>query len=159
VVSVTPDHTQNIGQTPTPKQGGTRYLYGALDVHDDRLIGRLRPRKGELEVIRFLTTIRMRYDPRRRIYLVQDNLSCHWTPKVRAWADKSNVELVPTPTYASYLNRIECHFWAIGEFVVKNADYHSWDQLALAMARHISYRNGPHRHRRLIEAERRTRVA
>jgi hypothetical protein len=34
-----------------------------------------------------------------------------------------NVELVFTPTYASFLNRIECHFWAIGEFVVNNADY------------------------------------
>ncbi len=41
---------------------GVRYLYGAYDVHDDRLIGRLRPRKGELEVVRFLHTIGMRYD-------------------------------------------------------------------------------------------------
>jgi transposase len=141
------------------KKGGTRYLYGALDVHDDRLIGRLRPRKGAAEVIRFLTTIRTRYDPRRRLYLVMDNLSCHWTKDVRDWAAKSNTELVPTPTYASYLNRIECHFWAIQEFVVKNADYQSWDALQLAMARHISYRNGPHRDRRLLEAERRKRVA
>jgi transposase len=140
------------------RKGGTRYLYGAYDVHDDRLIGRLRPRKGELEVVRFLTTIRMRYDPRRRLYVVMDNLSCHWTPKVREWAAKSNVELVPTPTYASYLNRIECHFWAIQEFVVKIADHQSWDDFALAMARHISYRNGPHRHRRLAELERRRRV-
>lgn len=101
----------------------------------------------------------MRYDPRLRIYLIQDNLSCHWTPKVREWAHRSNVELVPTPTYASYLNRIECHFWAIGELVVKNADYDHWQQLALAMARHISYRNGPHRDRHRLEAERRRRVA
>jgi transposase len=141
------------------KKGGTRYLYGALDVHDDRLIGRLRPREGEHEVVRFLQTIRMRYDPRLRLYVVMDNLSCHWTPKVREWAGKANVELVPTPTYASYLNRIECHFWAIGEFVIKNADYQSWDELALAMARHISYRNGPHRDRRLADLERRKRVA
>lgn len=141
------------------KKGGTRYLYGAYDVHDDRLIGRLRPRKGEVEVVRFLTTIRMRYDPRLRLYVVMDNLSCHWTPKVRQWAADSNVELVPTPTYASYLNRIECHFWGIGEFVIKNADYESWDELQLAMARHIRYRNGPHRNRRLAELERRRRVA
>jgi transposase len=110
-------------------------------------------------VIGFFNQIRMRYDPRLRIYLVQDNLSCHWTPKVREWALKANMELVPTPTYASFLNRIECHFWALGEFVVKNADYESWNELAGAMARHISYRNGPHRDRRLAEAERRKRVA
>ncbi len=141
------------------RKGGVRYLYGAYDVGRDYLHGRLRPRKGEREVIGFLSQIRMRYDPRLRIYLIQDNLSCHWTPRVREWAERANMELVPTPTYASYLNLIECHFWALGEFVVKNADYESWDELALAMARHISYRNGPHRDRRLAEAERRKRVA
>jgi transposase len=141
------------------RKGGVRYLYGAYDVGADRLHGRLRPRKGEGEVIGFLSQIRMRYSPRLRIHLIQDNLSCHWTPKVREWASKANMELVPTPTYASWLNRIECHFWALGEFVVKNADYEGWEQLAKAMARHISYRNGPHRDRRLAEAERRRRVA
>lgn len=138
---------------------GVRYLYRAYDVHDDRLIGRLRPRKGELEVVRFLHTIGMRYDPRLRIYPVQDNLSCHWTPKVRDWASLSNVELVPPPTYASHLNRIEAHFWAISEFVVDNADHESREQFGLAMARHISYRNGPHRNRRLADLERRKRIA
>lgn len=141
------------------RKHGVRYLYGAYDVGRDYLHGRLRPRKGEHEVVGFLNQIRMRYDPRQRIYLIQDNLSAHWTPKVREWAKLANMELVPTPTYASYLNRIECHFWAIGEFVIKNADYGSWDELASAMARHISYRNGPHRDRRLAELERRKRVA
>jgi transposase len=110
-------------------------------------------------VVRFLTTIRMRYDPRLRLDVVMDNLCCHWTPHLRERASLSNVELVPTPTYASYLNRIECHFWAIQEFVIKNADYDSWDELRFAMARHISYRNAPHSNRRLAELERRRRVA
>jgi len=60
-----------------------------------------------------------------------------------------------TPTYASFLNRIECHFWAIGEFVVNNADYPDWNTFKKAMADHIQYRNGPHRDQRLIKAERR----
>lgn len=64
-----------------------------------------------------------------------------------------------TPTYASFLNRIECHFWGIGEFVVNNADYPDWDAPAQAMADHIRYRNGPHRNRRLAKAERRLLVA
>jgi len=73
--------------------------------------------------------------------------------------DKANVELVYTPTYASFLNRIECHFWGIAEFVIKNADYPDWDTLAKAMADHIRYRNGPHRDQRLIQAERRLLIA
>ena len=68
-------------------------------------------------------------------------------------------ELVPTPTYASFLNRIESTFGAIDEFVCKNADYLDWDAFAHALARHVSYRNGPHRDRRLAQLEARLRVA
>ena len=123
----------------------------------------------------FFRQIRMRYPRQLRIYLVMDNLSTHKTPAISArrstsprasrprriyeWADHNNVELVFTPTYASFLNRIECHFWGIGEFVVKNADYPDWDTLAKAMADHIRYRNGPHRDQRLIKAERRLLIA
>jgi len=141
------------------KKDGVRYLFGAYDVHGDRLHGRLREHKNALEVLGFYRQIRMRYDPKQRIYLVADNLSTHKTPAIRQWAKESNVELVFTPTYASFLNRIECHFWAIGEFVVKNADYPDWPALAKAMADHITYRNGPHRDQRLIKAERRLLIA
>ena len=141
------------------KKGGVRYLFGAYDVNADRLHGRLRAHKNAAEVLAFFSQIRMRYDPRLRIHLVLDNLSTHKTAAIREWAAKANVELVYTPTYASFLNRIECHFWGIGEFVVKNADYPDWDTVAKAMADHIRYRNGPHRNRRLAELERRKRVA
>ena len=138
---------------------GVRYLFAAYDVHSDRLHGRLREHKNAGEVLAFFKQIRMRYDPRLRIYLVMDNLSTHKTEAIREWAESNNVELVFTPTYASFLNRIECHFWAIGEFVVKNTDYPAWDTLAKAMAEHIRYRNGPHRDRRLMRAERRLLIA
>jgi hypothetical protein len=45
------------------------------------------------------------------------------------------------------------HFTPISQFVVCNADYLDWDAFAFALARHITYRNGQHRHRRLIAAE------
>ncbi|HTZ62922.1 MAG TPA: IS630 family transposase [Solirubrobacteraceae bacterium] len=138
---------------------GVRYLFGDYDVHADRLHGRLRAHKNAGEVLAYYRQIRMRYDPALRIYLIADNLSTHKTLEIREWANESNVELVFTPTYASFLNRIESHFWAIGEFVVKNADYPDWDTLAKAMADHIRYRNGPHRDQRLIKAERRLLIA
>ncbi len=141
------------------KKHGVRYLFGAYDVHADRLHGRLRAHKNAGEVLAFYKQIRMRYDPRLRIYLVADNLSTHKTPAIREWADGANTELVFTPTYASFLNRIECHFWPIGEFVINNADYPDWDTLAKAMADHIRYRNGPHRDQRLIAAERKLLIA
>jgi transposase len=135
------------------------YLFGAHDVHADRLYGRLRAHKNAGEVLAFYKQIRMRSDPKLRLYLIADNLSTHKTPAIREWADGANTELVFTPTYASFLNRIECHFWGIGEFVINNADYDSWDAPAKAMADHIRYRNGPHRDQRLIAAERKLLIA
>jgi len=88
-------------------------------------------------VLGFYRQIRMRYTPKVRIYLIADNLSAHKTPEIRAWATENNVELVFTPTYASFLNRIECHFWAINEFVVNNADYPDWDTVKKAITDHI----------------------
>ena len=86
-------------------------------------------------------------------------LSANWTPDIRAFADANNIELIPTPTYASYLNRIECHFLPISEFVVKNADYLDCDAFAHALARHVTDRNGEHRNQRLITLERRRQIA
>jgi transposase len=57
----------------------------------------------DVEVLGSYRQIRMRYDPALRIYLIADNLSTHKTPAIREWADQSNVELVFTPTYASFL--------------------------------------------------------
>jgi transposase len=138
---------------------GVRYFFGALDVHADHLFGRLRERKSALDVLGFLKTVRMRYPPRQRIYLVMDNLSTHWTADIRTWAHESNVEFVPTPTYASFLNRIESNFAAVSDFVVKNADYPDWPTLQKALADYTRLRNGSRRTARIDLIERRTRVA
>lgn len=142
------------------RRNGVRYLVGALDVHADYLRARLRPSRDGASTLAFMKQIRLAYPRRKRIYWIQDNLSCHWTKDIRHWAAEHNVELVPTPTYASYLNRIESHFGAISEFVVKNADYLDWDAFGLAMAEHIRYRNEPElRSERLQRAQKRLRLA
>ena len=142
------------------RRHGVRYLVGALDVHADYLRGRLRPGRNGASTLEFMRQIRLAYPRSRRLYWIQDNLSCHWTPAIRAWAAEHNVELVPTPTYASYLNRIESHFGAISEFVVKNSDYLDWDSFGFAMAAHIRYRNEPERRQqRLARASERLLLA
>jgi transposase len=141
------------------RRHGIRYVMGAIDVHADRLRVRLRPRRRGSDNLAFLKQIRGCYPRRLRIYWIQDNLSANWTPDIRAYAEANNIELVATPTYASYLNRIECHFLPISEFVVKNADYPDWDAFAHALARHVTYRNGEHRNQRLTDLERRHRIA
>jgi transposase len=138
------------------RRHGIRYLVGALDVHADYLRIRPRPRRNGRSTLTFMQMIRLAYPKRIRIHWIQDGLSCHWTPAIRAYAAANNIELVPTPTYASFLNRIESTFGAIDEFVCKNADYLDWDAFNHALAEHVRHRNSPaERARRRIEATKR----
>lgn len=141
------------------RRHGTRYGFGAYDVHGDRLRLRLRPRRAGADTLGFMRTIRSAYPRRIRLYWIQDGLSANWTPDIRAYAAAHNIELVPTPTYASYLNRIEAHFRPINEFVVSNADYLDWDAFAHALARHVQHRNGSDRDRRITALEHKLTIA
>ncbi|HEV2769566.1 MAG TPA: IS630 family transposase, partial [Solirubrobacteraceae bacterium] len=141
------------------RRHGVRYVMGAYDVHDDRLRVRLRPRRRGQDNLAFMRQIRTAIPARRPIYWIQDNLSANWTPDIRAYAAANKIELVATPTYASYLNPVECHFFPISEFVVRNADYVDWDAFAWALARHVTHRNGPHRAKRIRTLEARHQIA
>lgn len=44
----------------------------------------------------------------------------------------NNVGLLPAPTDASHLKRIECHFWAFVGFVIKGSDYADWSEFTKA---------------------------
>src|SRR4051812_37117167 len=141
------------------RRHGTRYVFGAYDVHHDRLRVRLRPRRRCSDNLAFMTQIRDAIPARRRIYWIPGNLRANWTPDMRAFAAGHRIELVPTPTYASYLNPVECHFFPITEFVVNNADYADWEAFAWALARHVCHRNGPHRAKRIRILEARHQIA
>lgn len=105
--------------TPTPKPGrgwsprghprriranyrkphGVAFFFGVYDVAADQLFGRWFRRKGADHVIAVLRLARRRYRG-VRIWLIQDNLSSHWTAEVLACAKQLGITLVPTPTYA-----------------------------------------------------------
>lgn len=143
------------------RRQGIRYLVGALDVHADYLRIRPRPTRNGRSTLTFMRQIRLAYPRHIRLYWIQDGLSSHWTPEIRAFAETNNMELVPTPTYASYLNRIEATFGAIDEFVCKNTDYLDRDAFGHALAEHVQHRNSPteRAQRKLEAAQRRDRRA
>jgi transposase len=138
---------------------GVRYLLGTYDVGADRLAGQLVCHKDGPTVLAALKRIRARYPDQVGVFLVLDNLSAHFTPAIRVWAGANRVRLVPTPTYASYLNRIECHFWAFVEFVIRGSDSTSHDQLAQATCGYLRHRNSAHRESRIRILENRRKVA
>lgn len=141
------------------RRSGVRYVMGAYDVHRDYLRTRMRPRRTGAANLAFMRQIRLCYPRRQRIFWIQDNLSANWTPDIRSFAADNRIELVAVPTYASYLNRIECHFGPIQEFVFNNTDYLDWDAARHALAGYTRYRNGPYRDPRIAELERRLTVA
>jgi transposase len=141
------------------RTGGVRYLLASYDVGADRLAGRLVEHKDGPTTLAALKRIRARYPDQVGIFVVLDNLSAHFTPQIRAWAGANRVRLVPTPTYASYLNRIECHFWAFVEFVIRGSDYANHDQLARATSGYMRHRNSVHRDSRIRILENRRKVA
>jgi hypothetical protein len=141
------------------RRGGVGYFFGAYEVHADLLFGGYRLAKTTTEVLAFYQSIRRRYPPQQCIYLVNDKLSLHCTHQIRAWAEAHNVELVATPTSASYLNRIECHFQPLREFVLNAADYANHTEVATALRRYLRRRNTDHHASRIRRLESRSRVA
>lgn len=142
------------------RHGGTRKLMGAYDVGADRLWGHVEARSVNAKVVlEFLKDIRRRYPAETTVYIVMDNLSAHWTPAIKQWAVNNNVGLLPTPTNASHLNRIECHFWAFVEFVINGSDYPDWNEFSKAAQAYIRRRNRDHHDPRIHELENRRKVA
>jgi transposase len=142
------------------KTKGVRKLMGAYDVGADRLWGRLEARSVTAAVVlEFLKDIRRRYPPEVQLYIVMDGLSAHWTQEIRNWAAASHVGLIPTPTNASHLNRIECHFWAYVEFVINGSDYPDWDEFNKATQAYIRRRNRDHHDSVIRRLENRHKVA
>ncbi|PMB09050.1 hypothetical protein CEN49_07800 [Fischerella thermalis CCMEE 5273] len=89
--------------------------------------------------------MRRRYHRSERLYIVLDNFSPPHHQKVKAWAKENNLELVYTPTYASRLNRIECHFGPLRKFVLDGSNYSSHDELM--SQKYIGWRNKNKQHR------------
>jgi transposase len=59
----------------------------------------------------------------------------------RDWCEGKNVELVFTPTYASWLNWIEAEFTALRYFTLNGSDYASHQEQATAIRRYVRWRN------------------
>ena len=143
------------------KPHGVRFFFGCYDVGADQLFGRWFPTKGAANVLKTFSWLRRRYPPEVRIHIVMDNLSAHWTHDVRSWAGVNNAELVPTPTYASWLNRIESQFGVMVKFGIAGSDYQSHDELQRAASAFLRRRNHEARrdfeHRQREKAKRRER--
>ena len=123
---------------------GVRQYLAAYDVHGDRLMMRCYKRKRWQEVLLFLKHIRQKYPPHIKLYLILDNFSPHKKREVVDWASTANMEFVFTPTYASWLNRIEALFSGVRYFTLSNSDYRDHDEIRRAIFAYVAWRNRHH---------------
>jgi transposase len=122
------------------RDGGVRQMFAGLDLATGQLFYRFRDRKRWREFLEFLRQLRTRF-PVGRLYIVCDNFSPHRKAEVATWCADHDVELVFTPSSASWLNRIECEFTALRYFTLDGSDYPSHAAQERAIAGYIRWRN------------------
>ncbi|MEV1296193.1 IS630 family transposase [Pseudonocardia sp. NPDC049635] len=122
------------------RYGGVRHMIAGLDLASGQLFYRLRDRKRSSEFLAFLRQLRLRF-PTGRLHVVCDNFSPHRKATVADWCATHDVELVFTPTYASWLNWIESEFTALRYFTLDGSDYPSHAAQEAAIAGYIRWAN------------------
>lgn len=124
------------------RRGGVQHMFGAYDMKTDRLFGIFTRKKNWVEFLAFLRWLRRRYRRGEMLYIVLDNASFHLKTEVRTWAAKQRVRFYFTPSNASWLNRIECHFTALRKFALDNSDFRTHEEQQEAIEQYLGWRNG-----------------
>ncbi len=120
---------------------GVRYFWGVYDLERDTLEGGFTGEKNGETFLMFLRSLRRRYRGRGTLHIVLDNVAYHLKPDVLAYAAAHRIKFYLTPTNASWLNRIECHFTAMRKFCLDNTDYPSHEEQQAAIRNYLSWRN------------------
>ncbi len=115
-------------------------MFAALDLATGQMFYRFRDRKRWREFLGFLKQLRARF-PTGKLYVVCDNYGPHKKAEVVDWCDLNGVELVVTPSNASWLNWIECEFTALRYFTLDGSDYPSHTAQETAIAGYVRWRN------------------
>jgi len=130
------------------RTAGVRQMFAALDLASGQMFYRFRDRKRWREFLSFCKQLRRRY-PTGKLYLICDNYGAHHKAEVTAWCAGHGIDLVYTPSNASWLNWIECEFTALRYFTLDGSDYPSHAAQEQAIARYIRWSNqhpSPKRH-------------
>lgn len=123
------------------RKDGVRYMFGAYDMERDTLVGVFAKQKNWMSFLAFLKWLRRKYRRQEVLHVVLDNAGYHLKAEVLEYAASHNIKFYWTPTNASWLNRIECHFTALKKFALDNTDHRSHQEQQAAIERYLSWRN------------------
>jgi transposase len=119
---------------------GTTTLFAALDVATGQVKTGHYTRRRRREFLDFMNEI-VADHPQREIHVILDNLSTH-KPKHDRWAQRHpQVHFHYTPTYASWLNQVECWFSILSRRALRQASFTSPQHLREAIDRFVESYN------------------
>jgi transposase len=124
------------------RHSGVRHFLAVYDLETNRLRGQFTRRKTWVEFLAFLKWVRRRYPSHQVLHIVLDNYGPHPKAEVREWASTHRVRFYFTPTNASWLNRIECHFAALKKFCLDNSDFRTHAAQQQVIEDYLMWRNG-----------------
>ncbi|MEK7754234.1 MAG: IS630 family transposase [Acidobacteriota bacterium] len=119
---------------------GTTTLFAALDVATGQVKTGHYRRRRRREFLDFMNEVVAAY-PQRDLHVVLDNLNTH-KPKEDRWRKRHpRVHFHYTPTYASWLNQVECWFSILSRRALHGASFTSPRQLREAIDRFVTTYN------------------
>jgi len=127
--------------TNTYKRNGTVNLMAALAVHSGEVIAKPVKSNNSETFLKFLKKLDRKYR-NVELHVIMDNLQVHKTKEVREWFNKKRkFHAYYTPTYSSWLNQIEIWFGILTRNVLKDAVWHSRQQLVEKLMLYIDNYN------------------
>ena len=117
---------------------GTLSLYAAFDTKTGEVLGKTVRRHTSQEFVAFLEQLVANHKRKREIHVILDNLSAHKTAKVAEFLEANpKVRLHFTPTYSSWLNKVELWFSKIERDLIHRGVFTSTHDLTRKIMRYI----------------------
>jgi transposase len=119
---------------------GTTTLFAALDVITGQVTTGHYRRRRRREFLEFMNEI-VAAHPEREMHVILDNLNTH-KPKEDRWLQRHpKVHFHYTPTYASWINQVECWFSILSRQALRGASFTSPQQVREAIDRFVAAYN------------------
>jgi len=130
-------------EVPAPGQNEKKVVYGGIDYATGKITYTLAATKSGFNFLAFLIALATAYAD-RKVRLVCDNGSFHYTKAVKAWLDanRDKVEIFWLPPYCPSLNLIERLWGHLKRTVLANVLFKDIDDLVTAFRRGVGKING-----------------
>ena len=135
---------------------GVRYFHGCYSVGDDTLWGVNRRKRGAVNTLAALKSIRAARPDGAPIYVILDNLSDTRAPT--SDAGRRNTRSSCASPDLRLVNPIEAHFGPLRQFTIANSHHPNHTVQTRTLHAYLRWRNANARHRDVLAAERKERA-